>query len=83
MRLLFISYRSVARQLLRHEPVRPEAFESATIYFSDICGFVTLCADLTPFQVTDLVLHADIIFHYANMSVQYSAIFKNCKNDNF
>ena len=21
--------------------------------------------------------------HYADMSVQYSAIFKNCKNDNF
>ena len=29
------------------------------------------------------LIFAQNIDHYANMSVQYSAIFKNCKNDNF
>ena len=34
-----------------------------------------------------LVCHVVLLFprsvHYANMSMQYSAIFKNCNNENF
>ena len=33
------------------------------------------------FVVDDLENQCD--YHYANMSVQYTAIFQGCKNDNF
>ena len=48
-------YSSCAEQLKTGEMVRPELFESATVFFSDIVGFTTIAAMSSPMQVIDLL----------------------------
>ncbi|UYV71698.1 hypothetical protein LAZ67_9000072 [Cordylochernes scorpioides] len=43
--------RSVAAKMMRGDAVIPEAYDAATIYFSDIVGFTEMCAKKTPMAV--------------------------------
>lgn len=47
--------RSVAAKLKEGQEVVAEYFESVTIFFSDIVGFTSLCADSTPLEVVEML----------------------------
>lgn len=52
---LLSSFRSCADKLKLGEPVFPELYESASIFFSDIVGFTSLASRSSPMQVVDLL----------------------------
>lgn len=52
---LFLCSRSVAEALKLGSTVKPEYFDSVTVYFSDIVGFTTISANSEPIEVVDLL----------------------------
>lgn len=46
---------TVAKQLKKGKAVEAEDFRDVTIYFSDIVGFTSLCAECSPMQVCYLL----------------------------
>jgi len=45
----------VAEAIKSGQPVLPESFEEVTIFFSDVEGFTTICAQVTPIQVVHML----------------------------
>ena len=45
----------VSKQLLQGTTPKPEAFDNATVFFSDIVGFTTICSQISPLETVDLL----------------------------
>ncbi|XP_070582300.1 uncharacterized protein [Ptychodera flava] len=54
--------KTVAEQLMRHEDVKAEYYDMATVFFSDIVGFDRLCAESTPMQVVEMLNGLYLLF---------------------
>lgn len=48
-------YRYCADKLKIGEVVKPELYESSTVFFSDIAGFTEIASRSTPIEVIDLL----------------------------
>lgn len=47
--------RTVADCLKAGQPVPPETFDCATVYFSDVVGFTNICSRSTPVEVVAML----------------------------
>ncbi len=45
----------VAEQIIAGKQVAPEMFEEVTIFFSDVEGFTTICSQVTPAEVVNML----------------------------
>lgn len=83
--------RDVAQRLARGDAVEPEAFDSATVYFSEMVGFAEMAASSTPLQVIDLLNEMYTLFdtriaEYDAYKVRwatmcYGSVYNNEYND--
>jgi len=55
---------SVARQLCAGKPVRPEYYDSSSIFFSDIEGFTSISSHCSPLEVINFLNHMYTVMDY-------------------
>ena len=65
-----IIYRAIADKLKTGHTIEPESYKEASVYFSDIVGFTSMCSQSTPMQVVDFLndlwtVFDDIIAKYS------------------
>ena len=74
--------REVAGKLVLHEPVEPENFEAATVFFSDVVDFMSITSVSSPLQIVALLneLYSSfdrIIQQYNVYKVRYLCFTQN------
>src|SRR4051794_36468589 len=66
----------IANKLLVGEEVLPEHFECVTVFFSDIVGFTTISAKLTPIQV-----HSRFFEYSSCINTSFTTVFNTTFTD--